>query len=178
MFLFGFFSLGSYVVIVAGWRASRVYRILGRVRVVAQMISYEVVFIVVVLLLFLYRGADSFTYSRLFFCDYLRIVFIYPVIMYIWVFRLIAETNRTPFDFAEGESELVSGFNTEFGGRLFALFFIREYGRILFLSFLRAYFLVDRGAAVIFVSGLVSFFWVWVRATFPRYRYDLFMASC
>jgi len=87
----------------------------------------------------------------------------------------LAETNRTPFDFAEGESELVSGFNVEYGRAGFALIFIAEYARILFLSVvLRLIFFSTRmGLRGIYLhTGAVVFIWVWVRTTFPRYRYD------
>lgn len=90
----------------------------------------------------------------------------------------LAETNRTPFDFSEGESELVSGFNVEYGSGGFALIFIAEYARIYFLRSLTIYlgvgFQLKDTIRHIFITVIV-FFWVWARATLPRFRYDLLM---
>jgi NADH-ubiquinone oxidoreductase chain 1 len=87
----------------------------------------------------------------------------------------LAESNRSPFDFSEGESELVSGFNTEYGGGLFSLIFIAEYMGILFLSLFTGLFFIG-GGFLISVKGLViSIFYVWVRGSFPRLRYDRLM---
>lgn len=86
----------------------------------------------------------------------------------------LAERNRTPFDFSEGESELVSGFNVEFGGGIFSLIFICEYGMILFLGFITVC-LFGGLRGFFFKLLFICFFCVWVRCTFPRYRYDLLM---
>ena len=97
----------------------------------------------------------------------------------LWVTTCVAETNRTPFDFAEGESELVSGFNVEYGAGGFALIFIAEYARILFLRFIRAALTLGRtGLTPAAACGMVLFGagWVWLRATYPRYRYDKLIA--
>lgn len=88
----------------------------------------------------------------------------------------IAEANRTPFDLAEGESEIVSGFNIEYGGGLFAFIFIREYGIIIFLSFITSLFFLG-GQNLIVKTFLVCFIFVWVRCAFPRVRYDVLIIS-
>lgn len=93
--------------------------------------------------------------------------------------RCVAETNRTPFDFAEGESELVSGFNIEYGAGGFALIFMAEYGRIIFLRGLTSAIILGAGITRPTVVGralFFAFFWVWARATLPRFRYDILMA--
>lgn len=98
----------------------------------------------------------------------------------IWFVSCVAETHRAPFDFAEGESELVSGFNIEYGGIGFAVLFIAEYRRILFIRVLvvRLFYgglLFVGGFGIFFYLsiGIVAFMFIWVRARYPRYRYDL-----
>jgi NADH-ubiquinone oxidoreductase chain 1 len=87
----------------------------------------------------------------------------------------LAERNRSPFDFSKGESELVSGFNTEYGGGLFSIIFITEYGSILFLGVFSSFFFLGGGYLIGLKSFLVSSFYVWVRGRFPRLRYDKLM---
>lgn len=89
-----------------------------------------------------------------------------------WVMLCIAEANRTPFDLAEGESEIVSGFNIEYGGGLFAFIFIREYGIIIFLRFITSIFFLG-GRNLLVKTFLMCAVFVWVRCSFPRVRYDL-----
>jgi NADH-ubiquinone oxidoreductase chain 1 len=95
-----------------------------------------------------------------------------------WVTSILAETNRTPFDFAEGESELVSGFNIEYGSGGFALLFLAEYGSIIFISYLTGLLFLGAGVNFVFLNlvGCFFCFWfIWVRGTLPRYRYDKLM---
>jgi len=99
------------------------------------------------------------------------------VFFFSWVFIIIAETNRTPFDQAEGESEIVSGFNIEYRGGLFAFIFIREYGIIMVLSFLTSLIFLGLGFVVVKTFFFCLVF-VWNRSSFPRVRYDEIMLSC
>lgn len=101
---------------------------------------------------------------------------LFPPLLLAWLLLCIAETNRTPFDIAEGESEIVSGFNIEYGGGAFALIFIREYGIIIFLSFITALFFWG-GANLGPKTLLVCALFVWVRCSFPRVRYDKLMIT-
>lgn len=103
---------------------------------------------------------------------------IFLPILLCWLVTMVAETNRTPFDFAEGESELVSGFNIEYGRGGFALLFLAEYGMIIFIRYLVRY-LFFGGLDVLVFLGLrglfFCFFFLWVRGTLPRFRYDRLM---
>lgn len=102
------------------------------------------------------------------------LMLILPLI-FIWLLSALAETNRTPFDFAEGERELVRGFNVEYGAGGFALIFMAEYGIILLLRGVRALLLGARVPITnltVIITTIVAYWWVWVRATLPRFRYD------
>ncbi len=132
----------------------------------AQTISYEISLALFFFSVFIFFG--GFDLRKNFLSNRFNLAVGAPLCVLIFI-RAVAETNRTPFDFAEGESELVSGFNTEYGGGLFALIFIAEYGIIIFFR----YFLAKLGApGGVLASQCLIFFWVWLRATFPRYRYD------
>ncbi len=162
-------SLGVYVIILAGWASNSKYSILGAYRGVAQVISYEVVFSFLVLRLFIYVGSLGITRLFNFQCKGLWMIWGIFMIMIVWLVVLLAETNRTPFDLSEGESELVSGYNIEYGGVGFAMLFIAEYGNIIFISWL---------SSVMFTSEVVVFVLVFIlivllcRGTYVRYRYD------
>lgn len=169
--------LRVYVIIISGWSSNSNYSLLGGLRAVAQTISYEVR-LSLILLSFL------ILISRLNIIDFVKyqnilwIIFIgFPLSM-IWFASRLAETNRTPFDFAEGESELVSGFNIEYRGGGFVLIFLSEYSRIIFIRIL--FVLIFLGGDLIrwfFFIKLVmlTFLFIWVRGTLPRFRYDKLM---
>nr|YP_010395757.1 NADH dehydrogenase subunit 1 [Anthrenus museorum]UQJ73834.1 NADH dehydrogenase subunit 1 [Anthrenus museorum] len=170
-------SLGVYAIMIAGWSSNSNYSLLGGLRSVAQTISYEVSLVLILLsFLFLVSGlmiSDFYKYQVniwfLFLC--------FPLCL-MWIVSSLAETNRTPFDFAEGESELVSGFNVEYSSGGFALIFLAEYSNILFMSmFSVILFMGSNYHSFYFFLQLVflSFFWLWVRGTLPRYRYDKLM---
>merc|ERR1719319_215650 len=103
----------------------------------------------------------------------LRSILVVPTTAVIWIVLLLAETNRTPFDFAEGESELVSGFNIEYGGLGFALIFMAEYARIIMIRLIFSLIFISSGTRKLrlyFNVTVLTSVWVWVRTTFPRYR--------
>nr|ALO70417.1 NADH deshydrogenase subunit 1 [Brundinia marina] len=170
-------SLSVYTIMIAGWSSNSNYSLLGGLRSVAQTISYEVSLSLILLsFLFLILSLnlmDLMIYqSNLWF-----IVLFFPLSM-IWIISSLAETNRTPFDFAEGESELVSGFNVEYSSGGFALIFLAEYASILFMSMICVVlFLGGNFYSFIFFLKLsfLAFFWIWVRGSFPRFRYDKLM---
>nr|WMQ76586.1 NADH dehydrogenase subunit 1 [Hydora sp.] len=170
-------SLSVYTVMVAGWSSNSNYSLLGGLRSVAQTISYEVSLALILLsflvLIFSLNMMDFMKYQV-----YLWGIFICLPLCMIWFVSSLAETNRTPFDFAEGESELVSGFNVEYSSGGFALIFLAEYSSILFMSMLFCLIflganLMDWGFFVKLV--MVSFLFIWVRGTLPRFRYDKLM---
>lgn len=167
-------SLGLYPLLLAGWASNRKYALVGALRGIAQTISYEISLALILFrFLFLWPTlnlAEIFISQDLYSIRGLAV----PLILF-WLVSCIAETNRTPFDFAEGESELVSGFNIEYGAGGFALIFIAEYASILFLRMLTRLFLgltSASSAITIFFMVLLAFLWIWARSTLPRYRYD------
>ena len=159
--------VGVYGTLGAGWRRNRKYRIIGRVRAVAQTISYEVSITVVILLSVYYFYYDISIYKQL------RCVRWNWVAFLLFRVSVLAEANRSPFDFAEGERELVSGFNTEYSSVLFVIVFLAEYMSILFIRALCSMlFLSARYTEIICGLMFVGFFYVWARGTLPRFRYD------
>ena len=174
LFFLSISSLSVYTVILAGWSSNSNYAILGRLRSVAQTISYEVRLVLILIsFLFLTLRFDIIDLEK--YQEYLWLIFLILPLCIIWIVSRLAETNRTPFDFAEGESELVSGFNVEYRRGGFAIIFLAEYARILFIRIIcRMLFLGGDIYSIIFFLKIVfmSYFWVWVRGTLPRYRYD------
>lgn len=166
-------SLQVYTLLGSGWGSNSKYALLGSIRGAAQTISYEVSLIFIILFpcrlecsfkLYYFFG-KAFSYSLIFF----------PLFL-IWFISCLAETNRAPFDFAEGERELVSGFNVEFSAFEFACLFLAEYGNILLMRFLTALFFFPAGnLGFIFWGRFFSFCFVWARGCLPRFRYDLLM---
>nr|AML25746.1 NADH dehydrogenase subunit 1 [Carabidae sp. BMNH 1274270] len=170
-------SLGVYTVMIAGWSSNSSYSLLGGLRAVAQTISYEVS-LALILMSFLIL-IDSFSLMDFFkYQNYLWLLYMSIPLGLVWFVSSLAETNRTPFDFAEGESELVSGFNVEYSSGGFALIFLSEYSSILFMSMLfSVMFLGSNLLSIFFYMKLVfiSFLFIWVRGSLPRYRYDKLM---
>ena len=170
--------MGIYPLLVSGWSSNSNYALIGSLRGIAQTISYEVRFALIMLTLIITSRTINLRIITIR-NNFWRNVIIMPMLLGLWFVISVAETNRTPFDFAEGESELVSGFNIEYGRVGFALIFIAEYARIYFIScvitlvFIRAS-VNSLSFAVCSVS--LVFLWIWIRATLPRYRYDLLIS--
>nr|AAB80993.1 NADH dehydrogenase 1 [Flexamia stylata] len=170
-------SLGIYGLMICGWSSNSVYSMLGCIRSISQAISYEVSLSLILLCFFLLLDSYSFmSYYSFHFSVWL--IFISMPHFFCWLSCCMAESNRTPFDFSEGESELVSGFNVEYGGGGFALLFISEYSSIIFISMITCVvFLGSNLCSLLFYMKLVfmCFLFIWVRATLPRFRYDKLM---
>nr|AOR07173.1 NADH dehydrogenase subunit 1 [Mesenchytraeus cf. gelidus SL-2017] len=175
-------SMNVYTTFLAGWSSNSKYALLGALRAVAQTISYEVSMSLILL--------SALTLSMQMDMSIISINSISWVMLMLsplalmWFITNLAETNRTPFDFAEGESELVSGFNVEYSSGMFALIFMAEYANILMMSLLSVVFftgalipsfttLSDFG--LIMKTMMIATLFIWIRATMPRMRYDHLM---
>nr|YP_009443873.1 NADH dehydrogenase subunit 1 [Amphigerontia montivaga]ATU07094.1 NADH dehydrogenase subunit 1 [Amphigerontia montivaga] len=173
-------SMGVYGVMVAGWSSNSSYSLLGGLRAVAQTISYEVSLAFLMMNMLILSGSYSLLdfYWLQNFCWFLFTSF--PLFLLLFT-SMLAETNRTPFDFAEGESELVSGFNVEYSSGGFALIFLAEYASILLMSLVVVlmFFGGETSSALFFIMvSFLAFSFIWVRGTLPRYRYDKLMNVC
>lgn len=176
-------SINVYSTLLAGWTRNSKYSLIGALRGRAQTVSYEVsialILICPLIIIISFNTNNLNQYTLLF--SSLSVVF------FIWLITLLAETNRTPFDLAEGESELVSGFNTEYGSGSFALIFIAEYINILFISLLSAYIffytpfqsypLINQ-ILILTATTTLAIFFIWARTSFPRIRYDQLITLC
>lgn len=174
-----FMGIRGYRILLMGWVSNSSYSMLGSLRSVAQCLSYEVSFIIIIIIFIIL----SERYSLLDFSKwqiYIRnVIFMFPIFMVFFI-RVLAELNRTPMDFIEGESELVSGFNIEYFRGGFALIFMGEYGIIIFFRFIIRFIFFE------IRSVLVIFFWVnlfinmviFMRGLLPRMRYDELMYLC
>ena len=171
-------SFTVYPLLLSGWSSNSKYAILGSLRGIAQTISYEIsLAFIVMTIMAISLSLNIFKSAGI--GQLVGLVFVLPVLLVIWLIRCLAETNRTPFDFSEGESELVSGFNVEYGAGGFTLIFLSEYASIYFLSYLTiALFLRLSTSRLLthFIVTMVIFFWVWSRTTLPRFRYDLLIS--
>ena len=189
LYLFAVSSMGVYGIVIAGWASNSKYAFLGAMRSAAQMVSYEVSMGFVIVTVLLCAGSLNLT-------DIVvaqeRIWFFIPLFPMFIVFfiSILAETNRAPFDLPEGESEIVGGFHVEYGAMTFGLFFLGEYANMILMSALTTILFLGGWLSPIpfppftWVPGpfwfilkicLVLFMFIWVRATFPRYRYDQLM---
>nr|YP_010994946.1 NADH dehydrogenase subunit 1 [Polypylis sp. TS-2018]WOZ13954.1 NADH dehydrogenase subunit 1 [Polypylis sp. TS-2018] len=169
-------SLNVYTIMISGWTSNSKYAFLGALRASAQTISYEVsmLFILMIpVLMLMDLSLDSIM-------SFYSVGFLLLPILMVWFTSTLAETNRAPFDFAEGESELVSGFNIEYGGGLFALLFLAEYANIIFMSMMSMVMFFSSNNFFILVLGLMLFstLFLMTRAAYPRHRYDLLMMLC
>jgi NADH-quinone oxidoreductase subunit H len=189
LYLFAISSLGVYGIIIAGWASNSKYAFLGAMRSAAQMVSYEVSMGFVLVTVLLCVGSLNLTdivhaQRHIWFCIPLFPMFI------VFFISALAETNRSPFDLPEGESEIVAGFFVEYSSMSFALFFLGEYANMFLMSALTTILFLGGWLAPFnvepftWVPGViwfilkifaVLFVFLWVRATFPRYRYDQLM---
>lgn len=174
IFIYIILRINVYPVIFSGWSSNSKYALLGSLRAIAQTVSYEVRLALILMFYLAFCISIRIFYLIKINFFFMKIFLFLPIVI-IWLISCVAETNRTPFDFAEGESELVSGFNIEYGRVIFALIFIAEYARIIFIRIIFAIFFFSRRSNIYIIylySVLVIFLWIWIRTTLPRYRYD------
>lgn len=187
LYLLSISSLGVYGIISAGWSSNSKYAFLGALRSAAQMISYEVSMGLIIISVIVCVGSLNLTDIVL---AQKKMWYIFPLFPLCIMFFIscLAETNRAPFDLPEAEAELVSGYNTEYSAMGFALFFLGEYANMIMMcSTITIFFLGGWLAPFLFLNFIPGVIWfglkttlllfcfVWVRAAFPRYRYDQLM---
>lgn len=186
-------SIGVYGILFAGWSANSKYAFLGSLRSTAQMISYELIYSAAVLTVILVCGTFNITEIIESQQTVWYIVPLFPIFLMFFISAL-AETNRTPFDLVEAESELVAGFITEHSGIIFVFFFLAEYCSIVLIStftailFIGGYHLpeifsnssfINLQSVILGIKALFFIFvFVWIRATLPRMRFDQIIIFC
>uniref|UniRef100_Q642W4 NADH-ubiquinone oxidoreductase chain 1 n=1 Tax=Clymenella torquata TaxID=292503 RepID=Q642W4_CLYTO len=173
-------SLNVYTTLAAGWASNSKYALLGAVRSVAQTISYEVSMALVLISALMI--CNSFDLNKVLTSQMSPTMLLMSPMFIMWFITCLAETNRAPFDFVEGESELVSGFNIEYGGGGFALLFMAEYASIIFMSMISTnifmMFQMPHEIMMFMFPLLICIFsvlFLWVRGALPRMRYDRLM---
>nr|YP_006073029.1 NADH dehydrogenase subunit 1 [Nitella hyalina]AEH42844.1 NADH dehydrogenase subunit 1 [Nitella hyalina] len=189
LYIFAISSLGVYGIITAGWSSNSKYAFLGALRSAAQMVSYEVSIGLIIITVLICVGSCNFTEIVI---AQKQIWFGIPLFPLLILFFLscLAETNRAPFDLPEAEAELVAGYNVEYSSMGFALFFLGEYANMILMSslctllFLGGWLPIMNIAILYWIPGSIwfsikaegfLFLYIWVRAAFPRYRYDQLM---
>nr|YP_010133420.1 NADH dehydrogenase subunit 1 [Myotis petax]ALD15960.1 NADH dehydrogenase subunit 1 [Myotis petax]ALD15973.1 NADH dehydrogenase subunit 1 [Myotis petax]ALD15999.1 NADH dehydrogenase subunit 1 [Myotis petax] len=184
LFMLALSSLAVYAILWSGWASNSKYALIGALRAVAQTISYEVTLAIIILSILLMNG--SFTLTTLITTqEYIWLIIpSWPLAM-MWFISTLAETNRAPFDLTEGESELVSGFNVEYAGGPFALFFLAEYANIIMMNALTIILFLGAYNNPMFPelyttnfttkTLLFTMMFLWIRASYPRFRYDQLM---
>nr|YP_010701780.1 NADH dehydrogenase subunit 1 [Malacosteus niger]WCK11534.1 NADH dehydrogenase subunit 1 [Malacosteus niger] len=184
LFILALSSLAVYSILGSGWASNSKYALIGALRAVAQTISYEVSLGLIVLSVVIFTGGFTLHTFNVVQESIWLVVPAWPLAA-MWYVSTLAETNRAPFDLTEGESELVSGFNVEYAAGPFALFFLAEYSNILLMNTLSATFFLGASHTPAFPeltttnlmmkAALLSVVFLWVRASYPRFRYDQLM---
>nr|YP_010044022.1 NADH dehydrogenase subunit 1 [Gila cypha]QPF22355.1 NADH dehydrogenase subunit 1 [Gila cypha]QPF22368.1 NADH dehydrogenase subunit 1 [Gila cypha]WJJ44481.1 NADH dehydrogenase subunit 1 [Gila robusta jordani] len=184
LFILALSSLAVYSILGSGWASNSKYALIGALRAVAQTISYEVSLGLILLSVIVFSGGYTLQTFNTAQESIWLLVPAWPLAA-MWYISTLAETNRAPFDLTEGESELVSGFNVEYAGGPFALFFLAEYANILLMNTLSAVLFMGTShfpgmpelttISLMIKAALLSVVFLWVRASYPRFRYDQLM---
>lgn len=182
-------SLSTVIIWMAGWTSNNKYSLIGSMRVVAQMVSYEVPLLLSIVGVVLLTGTLNLT-GIITAQQSVWFIFLQPLAFMIYLIAAVAETNRTPFDLVEGESEIITGPFTEYSGMGFAFFFLAEYANVLLVSMLASILFLGGWLAPFGLTFIPSWIWLllkvylmifilmWFRWTYPRIRIDQMMAFC
>nr|WJJ44390.1 NADH dehydrogenase subunit 1 [Ptychocheilus lucius]WJJ44403.1 NADH dehydrogenase subunit 1 [Ptychocheilus lucius] len=184
LFILALSSLAVYSILGSGWASNSKYALIGALRAVAQTISYEVSLGLILLSVIVFSGGYTLQTFNTAQESIWLLIPAWPLAA-MWYISTLAETNRAPFDLTEGESELVSGFNVEYAGGPFALFFLAEYANILLMNTLSAVLFMGTShfpgmpelttIGLVIKAALLSVMFLWIRASYPRFRYDQLM---
>nr|AEQ62787.1 NADH dehydrogenase subunit 1 [Urosaurus ornatus] len=183
LFMLALSSTAVYSILWSGWASNSKYALIGALRAVAQTISYEVTLGIILLSVVILAGGFSLKTLLSAQENMWMITTSWPLMM-MWYVSTLAETNRAPFDLTEGESELVSGFNVEYAGGPFALFFLAEYANIMMMNTLSCILFISPGSLtqpelfsmnLMLKTTLLTIGFLWIRASYPRFRYDQLM---
>nr|YP_009925638.1 NADH dehydrogenase subunit 1 [Tropidophorus hangnam]QNH82442.1 NADH dehydrogenase subunit 1 [Tropidophorus hangnam] len=182
LFMLAISSLAVYSILWSGWASNSKYPLIGALRAVAQTISYEVTLGIILLTVVILAGGFTMQTLSTTQNSHWMLFCTWPLTM-MWFISTLAETNRAPFDLTEGESELVSGFNVEYAAGPFALFFLAEYTNILMMNTLTCILFLNPGNSspemfstnLMLKTTMLTMLFLWVRASYPRFRYDQLM---
>nr|AWN56407.1 NADH dehydrogenase subunit 1 [Solenopsis substituta] len=172
-------TIMSYMFLMMGWSSNSMYSLIGSIRVISQVLSYEVSFIMIILILMILSESYSFVDFIKWQIYFWYVLMLFPLFLVFFI-SMLAELNRTPMDFVEGESELVSGFNIEYFSGGFALIFMAEYGMIIFFSYLVLAMFTNLMYSVymyVYINVMLSLI-IFMRGMLPRMRYDELMYLC
>nr|YP_004021114.1 NADH dehydrogenase subunit 1 [Solenopsis invicta]ADP01795.1 NADH dehydrogenase subunit 1 [Solenopsis invicta] len=172
-------TIMSYMFLMMGWSSNSMYSLIGSIRVISQVLSYEVSFIMIILILMILSESYSFVDFMKWQVYFWYVLMLFPLFLVFFI-SMLAELNRTPMDFVEGESELVSGFNIEYFSGGFALIFMAEYGMIIFFSYLVLVMFTNLMYSVymyVYINVMLSLI-IFMRGMLPRMRYDELMYLC
>nr|WBK40109.1 NADH dehydrogenase subunit 1 [Uta stansburiana]WBK40125.1 NADH dehydrogenase subunit 1 [Uta stansburiana]WBK40127.1 NADH dehydrogenase subunit 1 [Uta stansburiana] len=183
LFMLALSSIAVYSILWSGWASNSKYALIGALRAVAQTISYEVTLGIILLSIVILAGGFSLK-TMLTAQENTWMIFSSWPLMMMWYVSTLAETNRAPFDLTEGESELVSGFNVEYAGGPFALFFLAEYANIMMMNTLSCILFLSPNQTMspelfsmnlMLKTTMLTIGFLWIRASYPRFRYDQLM---
>jgi len=185
LLVLGISRLSVYAILGSGWASKSKYSLIGAIRAVAQTVSYEISLALILLSLIIFSSRFNLSYI-INVQEFSWYAFSCLPLFYMWFVSTLAETNRAPFDLTEGESEIVSGYNVEYAGGPFALFFIAEYAKIIIMKLFSTVLFLGgaspfkkvfpiKALTVAIKTTLLVFLFLWTRAAYPRFRYDQLM---
>nr|YP_009344342.1 NADH dehydrogenase subunit 1 [Temnopleurus reevesii]APT42110.1 NADH dehydrogenase subunit 1 [Temnopleurus reevesii] len=185
LLVLGISSLSVYAILGSGWASNSKYSLIGAIRAVAQTVSYEISLALILLSLIIFSSSFNLSYIVKV-QEFSWYALSCLPLFYMWFVSTLAETNRAPFDLTEGESEIVSGYNVEYAGGPFALFFIAEYANIIIMNLFSVVLFLGGASpfndifpinaiTVAIKTGALVFLFLWTRAAYPRFRYDQLM---